>query len=110
MTQGQRPPPDADAIMREVLRAQDLIAEGRGEAITPEGLEAAVTRGVVGGIKALARDPEFVEAFWKSGYEHLTSRVGEGATQWVGKKLLLWAGGVMVAAGLYMAGKAGLLK
>ncbi len=104
------PNPDAASILQQVLRTQDMVVSMHGDVLTAEALEEAVKRGIVEGIKSLAKDEEFTEAFWKSGYEHLTSRVGDGATKWIGRKVVLWVGGVLVAVGLYLAGKAGLLK
>jgi hypothetical protein len=56
--------------------------------IRAEELQAAVSAGVVSGVKALAMDNDFVERFWKVGYSHLTTHVGNGTSQWIGKRLL----------------------
>ena len=51
-------------------------------------LQAAITAGVVAGIKQITEDDKFVAAFWKQGFEELATHSGNGASQWVGKRLL----------------------
>lgn len=51
-------------------------------------LQAAITAGVAAGIKQITDDPKFVSAFWKQGFDELATHSGNGASQWVGKRLL----------------------
>lgn len=51
-------------------------------------LQAAITAGVVAGIKQITEDDKFVSSFWKKGFEELATHSGNGASQWVGKRLL----------------------
>ena len=53
-----------------------------------EALQKAITAGVVAGIKQIADDDKFVATFWKQGFEELAKHSGNGASQWVGKRLL----------------------
>lgn len=65
----------------------DDLAEFRERRDT-EALQKAITAGVVAGIKQITEDEKFVAAFWKQGFEQLAQHSGNGASQWVGKRLL----------------------
>lgn len=52
------------------------------------GLPDAVSAGVQQGIKALAADPEFGEAFWRRGFEHMAAHAGRAGSQWIGSRIL----------------------
>lgn len=53
-----------------------------------DALQKAITAGVVAGIKQITEDEKFVNAFWRQGFEELAKHSGNGASQWVGKRLL----------------------
>jgi hypothetical protein len=65
----------------------DEFSEGRERRDTA-ALQAAITAGVVAGIKQITADEQFVKSFWKQGFEELATHSGNGASQWVGKRLL----------------------
>ena len=73
-------------------------------------LQSAVTAGVVEGIKALATDEDFIERFWKTGYSHLTIHVGNGTSQWLGKRILTMFILSAVTAGIVWLVKSGAIK
>lgn len=76
----------------------------------PNEMQAAVTAGVVAGIKQMLADPEFVKSFWQRGFEELSTHTGNGATQWVGKRLLTIAITAMTTAGIVWLVKTGAIK
>lgn len=47
-----------------------------------------VSEGVQAGVKALASDPTFGEAFWARGFENLSKHATNSTSQWIGKRLL----------------------
>lgn len=53
-----------------------------------DGLQSSIAAGVVQGVRMLASDPEFGEAFWKRGFENLAAHAGKAGSQWVGSRLL----------------------
>ena len=56
------------------------------------------------------RDPELSAAFWKRGYQELTSHAGNSASQWIGRRILT---AVMTALLVFTVGylvKTGALK
>lgn len=70
----------------------------------------AVASGFMEGVRRLSSDTDFVDQFWRTGLDKMTTAGSDRAATWVGKKILVWAAGVFIAAGLYFAGKAGLIK
>ena len=73
-------------------------------------LQAAVSAGVLTGVKALATDSDFIERFWKTGYSHLTTHVGNGTSQWIGKRILTMIILSGVTAGIVWLVKSGAIK
>lgn len=55
---------------------------------SPEELRNAVSLGVQDALRAVMKDNELRAAFWKSGFEHLSSHASSASTQWVGKRIL----------------------
>ena len=51
-------------------------------------LQAAVAAGIVTGLKQLTQDEAFVSSFWRHGFEELSKHSSNGASQWLGKRLL----------------------
>jgi hypothetical protein len=54
-------------------------------------LAAAVSAGVVAGLNKAFQDKELMVKFWNEGFEHLSNSAGKGASQWVGKRILIAA-------------------
>ena len=75
-----------------------------------EDLQAAVSAGVVAGLKELASDAEFIERFWLHGYKHLSEHVTNGTTQWVGKRILTTIILAAVTAGIIWLVKSGAIR
>jgi len=70
---------DQDAIDREIeRRANDYLS--RELRNVSEAMELA--------LRNVAQDKGLIAAFWKRGYEELTSHAGNNASQWIGKRLL----------------------
>lgn len=53
-----------------------------------DGIGSAVSIGVVHGIKTLAKDEEFAEAFWKNGFDQISAHATSAGSQWVGRRIL----------------------
>lgn len=73
-------------------------------------LQAAVTAGVVEGIKKLACDEAFVSSFWQHGFNELSKHSSNGASQWIGKRLLTIFITAITTAGIVWLVKTGALK
>lgn len=66
-------------------RVTDLA--GRVEQVH-RNMPEAVADGVQRGIKALAADPEFGEAFWRKGFERMAEHATRAGSQWIGSRIL----------------------
>ena len=55
-----------------------------------KNMEAAVRNGSAAGLKDVLDDKEQTKKFWKSGFDELSEHTSNGASQWVGKRLLTW--------------------
>ena len=73
-------------------------------------LQAAITAGVVAGIKQITEDERFVKSFWKQGFEELAAHSGNGASQWIGKRLLTIFITAVTTAGIVWLVKTGVIK
>lgn len=73
-------------------------------------LQAAVTTGVIAGIKQITQDEAFVAAFWRQGFEELSKHTGNGTSQWIGKRLLTIFITAVTTAGIVWLVKTGALK
>lgn len=73
-------------------------------------ITADVQNGVVLGIKQLATDKEFLDTFWQSGFVRLAKHTQDGASQWLGKRILTWLIGLMVSAGVIYLVKSGAIR
>lgn len=87
-----------EALAREVLRASVLMngdpspaadERARVMSVTRTELAAAVRDGVSEGLQAVLSDKDAMRDFWQQGYEQLTGHVTSGASQWVGKRILV---------------------
>lgn len=70
----------------------------------------AVADAIVIALKKTASDPEFSKAFWHRGYTELAEHSSNGASQWLGKKLLVWAATALAASLLVWLVKTGAVK
>ena len=52
-------------------------------------LSKAVSAGVVQGFRELLQDQDLMAQFWEQGFDKLTSHAGDGASKWVGKRILV---------------------
>ena len=63
-----------------------------------DGVAEGVAAGVVKGFKELIEDKDFCAAFWESGFKELSVHTQNGASQWVGKRIMTW----LTTAGLVL--------
>lgn len=78
--------------------------------ITQIELQAAVTAGVVAGIQQMSKDEAFIGLFWRHGFEELTKHSSNGASQWIGKRLLTIFITAITTAGIVWLVKTGAIK
>jgi hypothetical protein len=78
--------------------------------IDKEDLAEAVALGMQRGARALLDDKDLVAEFWKAGYSHLTVHAGNGASQWVGKRILTAIIGALFVWAMAWLVKEGALK
>lgn len=88
--------PTSRQLLEEIHDLQ--IAVGR--APTEDAMRRAVAAGVRDGFQSLLADKQAVEAFWEGGFEELKKHSTNGASQWVGKRVLTWVITTIVIAGL----------
>lgn len=77
---------------------------------TPIATVGDMAKAVELGMRNLFADPEFRADYWRDGYTHLSQHAGNGASQWLGKRLLtalLWAA---VGAGIAWLVRLGAIK
>lgn len=83
--------------------------ERRRHMLTPEdlaALRAEVSAGVVDGLKTLLSDEKAIKEFWRGGYTELSEHTSNGASQWVGKRVLTWfVTAIFTAAAVYLLTK-----
>lgn len=89
---------DIQALTQITEGLEQSIEKVRESAITPEQISHAVQSGIVAGIGQLIRDEKTINEFWKSGYDQLTVRAHNNATQWIGKRIL-----TAISAGVFIA-------
>jgi hypothetical protein len=53
---------------------------------------------------------EVAARFWLAGYQHFAKHTRDDASRWAGSRLLAWVGGILIAYGIYLATKAGVIK
>lgn len=73
-------------------------------------LQDAVERGIQAGLKAAMKDKELVTSFWRDGFAELTKHSADGASQWVGKRLMTWFAVALLAAILAWLVRNGTIK
>jgi hypothetical protein len=92
--------PDED-ILRIAAAVRDSIAPVLQEAVRAGAVQAAAQ---------IARDSEFMGAYWERGYETLVKHGREDVQKGLGRRLLTWLAGAAFGVGIYLATKAGVLK
>lgn len=65
---------------------------------------------IVIALKRTAHDQDFARSFWRTGYVELSAHAGNGASQWIGKKLAVWAATAIVGSLLIWLVKTGAIK
>ena len=73
-------------------------------------LQAAVAAGIVTGLKQLTQDEAFVASFWRHGFEELSKHSSNGASQWLGKRLLTILITAVTTAGIVWLVKTGAIR
>lgn len=73
-------------------------------------IEAAVKQGVMSAVKDLSADAELSKRFWEAGFQHLSKHAGDGASQWIGKRILTAFVAAVVTTGLVWLLKSGYIK
>lgn len=73
-------------------------------------IEESVAAGVVSAIKELASDKEFMSNFGKNLYEQFINHGTNGASQWIGKRLLTALVLALTTAGFLWLARTGGIK
>lgn len=63
-------------------RMADICAERE------RGVRAAVADGIKAGMRESSNDDELLKTFWRRGFEELAEHSQNGASQWLGRRLL----------------------
>lgn len=63
-------------------RMADICAERE------KGVKAAVAEGIHDGLRDAMNDDKLLKSFWRRGFDELTEHGGNGASQWIGRRLL----------------------
>lgn len=87
-----------------VERVDNLAGEVR---LLREGVQGAVSAGVQDGIRALATNSEFGEAFWRKGFESMSKHATQAGSQWIGSRILTAMVLAVVSAGVAWLVKSG---
>jgi hypothetical protein len=61
-------------------------------------------------LRRVLSDDDLVKSFWHRGYQELTAHAGNGASQWVGRRILTTIVVAVVTAGVVWLVKTGSLK
>lgn len=73
--------PHSEEHLKDVMQASTKHLEDTR-------ITEAVAAGVTQAVTALLRDKELMHEFWQMGYEQMTGHAGDGASKWVGKRIL----------------------
>lgn len=73
-------------------------------------LQDAIAKGIQDGLRAALKDKELVTHFWRDGFEELSARSADGASQWIGKRLMTWLAVAVLAAALAWLVRSGAIK
>lgn len=96
-----------DRVDRQLDYLADRLTAVEGRVPTPADIRAQVALGVQDGIKALAADPSFGEAFWRRGFEQLSTHATAASSQWIGKRIMTAFVIAAVSAGIAWLVKTG---
>jgi len=68
-------------------------------------IRAEVQAGVIAGMNQVLTNHDTMKAFWGAGYEQLTGHAADGASKWVGRRVLTWIAttALTVAVGYLLA-------
>lgn len=72
--------------------------------------QADIAAGFVLGIKAAMKDDELMSDFWAAGYREMTLHASNGASQWIGRRILTAIIAAVTTAGIIWLVKSGALK
>lgn len=72
--------------------------------------QSQITDAVEQAIRRVLSDPEVRADFWSNGYQHLSTHASNGASQWIGKRLLISLVWAAVGAGIAWLVKSGAIK
>ncbi len=78
----------ADNVDRQLDYLADRLTAVEGRIPSAAEMRSQVALGVQDGLKALAADPAFGEAFWRRGFEQLSTHATAASSQWIGKRIL----------------------
>lgn len=87
-----------------------IIERRASPGIDMERLEQHIAKAIGTALRETAKDAEFSQAFWRRGFEELTKHSSNGASQWVGKRLLTIAITAVTSAGIIWLVKSGGIK
>ena len=66
-------------------------------------IQSEVSAGVVDGMRAVFADKESMQAFWSVGYDALAIHAADGASKWLGRRILTWfVTAAFTAAAIYL--------
>ena len=72
--------------------------------------QAALSQALEAALRRVLDDPELRKRFWAAGYQELAAHASNGASQWIGKRLLVALVWSAVGAGLAYLVKIGSIK
>ena len=81
---------DLERLQMAIHHNNDRIVDLQGDIgdlkvqFSPLQMQQAIS----GAIREVLADPKATKEFWKAGFDELTSHAGNGAAQWVGKRLI----------------------
>lgn len=91
-------------VMRAI--AVEEVSHVQGVMLTKEDVAEAVTSGM----RALLKDDRIVADFWAHGFRHLSETSAEAAAKWIGRRVIIAAAGLVLAAVVFLSAKFGALK
>lgn len=75
-----------------------------------EQLVDTIATSVERAMRRVIADPELTRKFWEQGYQELASHASNGASQWIGRRILTAIVVAVVTAGIVWLVKTGQLK
>ena len=77
---------------------------------TPAEFREHVTAAIVEALKRTADDPEFSKRFWQRGFIELSGHASNAGSQWIGRKIAIWAATALLGWLLIYLVKSGAIK